>query len=75
MTKEMTNEEAIAAIDHILDELPESLTDKQVSALLLGILLTYTGSFSHSMAVILELTLRLRDFAERNEFAKKSNAH
>jgi hypothetical protein len=75
MTKEMTNEEAIAAIDHVLDELPEALTDKQVSALLLGILLVYTGSFSHAMSVVLELTLRLRDFAERNELANKSNAH
>ena len=75
MTKGITDKEAIAAIDQALDALPESLTDKQLSALLLGILIVYTGSFSHAMAVILELTLRLRDFAERNEFANKPNTH
>ena len=71
MTKETTNEEALSAIDKVLDGLPESLTDKQLSALLLGILIVYTGSFSHAMSVILQLTLRVRDFADRNKF----NAH
>ena len=85
MTKKMTNVEAFDSISNMLDAAPESLSDQQLVALLLGLLANYTGAFPHALAVIFELTLRLHDFhgrftSENCECPtcvaeRKSNAH